>query len=1156
MATGLSGGTAVVQVIADASKLNTTIAAQVKGATSGLSRVGSVISGALSNPIVQAGVIVAGVTAKMGFDFQDAFTRIDAISNASAENIALWKSQIMDLGHQTAQSPKDLADALYFLASAGLKVKDVFPALAASAKASAVGLGDVATIGRVVAQVLNAYAKQGLTATGVTDVLVAATRESTAETDQFGQTLGRLLPISARAGITFGELAGSLSSLSNIGLDVYEAATAMRAAIQAITAPGEKAAGALDKVGISSQQLLDVIHQKGLFGALKLLDAQIRANTGSESEYLRTFRDIIPNVRALTGVLGLTGENAKHVQEIFRQTSQATGDMGDAFSTVVQGPAFQFRAAVNDIKIAGTELGTHVLPVITKILQTIAPLLKIVADHAGQLLLAFIGFKVLGWLPIWLDALAVSIEGVGVAEVGAAAAGAYKFGAAATYMGTTAAASTGIFGKFAAGITGIGAASLRGAAGIAATAYALGDQSSIAQTSTTEMRDLNAAATLYFNSLKTGALTAGDLTSFIEGNVVALHGNGDAFRYAVDHGISYSEALWTVTDTGDELNKHAKAVNKVLKQQANALLTAGYGADLAVPAYKRFGFASDTAFASFKKALTSSVQVAVGQFKSLNDVFDTTPAELKQQLALAVTIAERFHRDLAAIWHSKKLSNAQKVALSALPANMRDAYVQTDDAGKKEIVKMATHLARLNAGVANDIRQKTVPKMKAGGQASGAGWSNGVRTGINSGKPGAVTAAEVLAQAVIDAGARILRTQSPSKVGAYQGAMWVEGIIQGMKSRETALKNESSHIADLLAHQLDNARTRLGNVIDAIKQKLGDKASREKIQAAIAASGEVAAAQVAIELAKIRVEHAHHLEKLVAQATKALDKIVQKYKDFKSSIMDGFSAFQDLGGIISQQWADYQQAMKDYQSALTQYAQDVADYNSQTHGPGDTPPTAPTMPSAPNFQATIQEQVANAQRLAKDLTDAMRAGLSKGLLAQFAAQGAAGADALEQLLANPALIAQLNQAASDIQAAAGATANTLGDHFFGAAIKHATTHLANLSDALSKFIEHLRRIFGSLSGVMQQLSQIQNTAQQAMNNAGGGGGAGGSGGGGGGGGPNHPTPPTHGPGGPRPHQTPPIIVHVNGWVGNDQDIAARIRDELIRVGRNNGGTGL
>jgi hypothetical protein len=42
----------------------------------------------------------------------------------------------------------------------------------------------------------------------------------------------------------------------------------------------------------------------------------------------------------------------------------------------------------------------------------------------------------------------------------------------------------------------------------------------------------------------------------------------------------------------------------------------------------------------------------------------------------------------------------------------------------------------------------------------------------------------------------------------------------------------------------------------------------------------------------------------------------------------------------------------------------------------------------------------------------------------------------------------------------------------------------------------------------------------------------------------------------KPDKGGNVTVNVNGWVGNDQKIAEKVRDELVRVGRNNRGTGL
>src|SRR5438094_692601 len=54
---------------------------------------------------------------------------------------AKWKDEVTGLAGETARSPQELAYALYYLASAGLKSSQVMPILAASAKAAAPHFG-------------------------------------------------------------------------------------------------------------------------------------------------------------------------------------------------------------------------------------------------------------------------------------------------------------------------------------------------------------------------------------------------------------------------------------------------------------------------------------------------------------------------------------------------------------------------------------------------------------------------------------------------------------------------------------------------------------------------------------------------------------------------------------------------------------------------------------------------------------------------------------------------------------------------------------------------------------------------------------------------------------------------------------------------------
>jgi TP901 family phage tail tape measure protein len=356
---GVVGG-AVARMLLDTSHFDKGLATS-EGKLQGFARRSSTIGGALTRGLsVPLALIAAGATT-LAIRFDEAFTRIDAVSNASAQSIAKWRREVLQLAGRTAQSPQELAEALYFLASAGLKAGTEMAALEAAAKGSAVGLGNTADLARITANALNAYAESGLTATQVMDSLTAAIKAGTAEPDEFADALGRLLPIASRAGITFDEVTASLAALSNIGLDVDEGVTAMRGLLQALVAPGSMAAETLREVGITADQMRRVLAEDGLLAALQLLEER----TGGNIDLLRK---IVPNIRALTGELGLTGENARRVAQIFDEVREAQGALGEAFETTAASPMFKFRQALAKIEGAAISLGTKIIPIAEQII--------------------------------------------------------------------------------------------------------------------------------------------------------------------------------------------------------------------------------------------------------------------------------------------------------------------------------------------------------------------------------------------------------------------------------------------------------------------------------------------------------------------------------------------------------------------------------------------------------------------------------------------------------------------------------------------------------------------------------------------------------------------------------------------------------------------
>ena len=399
----LSAGVAFVDVLPRTTAFTAKLAADMNKSLStvqgGIASKAGAIGKTLAIPLLAAGA----ASLKVAVDFENSFTKIAAITNTTAGEINGMKESVLALAGQTAQSPRELADALYFLSSAGLSSQQVMQALDASARASAVGLGETADVARLTANVLNAY--KDITAEQAIDTLVAAVREGTADSDEFADALGRILPISSRAGVGFDEVTASLAALSNIGLDVNEGVTAMRGLLQALVAPGTIAAQTLAEIGISADEMRQVISEEGILGALQLLEERTGGN-------IDTLRKIIPNIRSLTGELGLTGENAEQVAGVFERVADSTGSLDRAMAATVQGPGFQFQQLMVQLETLAIDLGEALLPVALKVADALGAILTVVKPligHMDSLLLILAGYATVRFVPPLIAALSVAL---------------------------------------------------------------------------------------------------------------------------------------------------------------------------------------------------------------------------------------------------------------------------------------------------------------------------------------------------------------------------------------------------------------------------------------------------------------------------------------------------------------------------------------------------------------------------------------------------------------------------------------------------------------------------------------------------------------------------------------------------------------------------
>jgi hypothetical protein len=111
-----------------------------------------------------AGIAVAAMLRKAGqeaIQFESALTKSVTLIGVSRQEMDELGAAALRMAH-TGQGPLALADALFFVQSAGFAGSDAMSVVEASAKAASIGLGDVATVADLVTSAVNAYGIENL----------------------------------------------------------------------------------------------------------------------------------------------------------------------------------------------------------------------------------------------------------------------------------------------------------------------------------------------------------------------------------------------------------------------------------------------------------------------------------------------------------------------------------------------------------------------------------------------------------------------------------------------------------------------------------------------------------------------------------------------------------------------------------------------------------------------------------------------------------------------------------------------------------------------------------------------------------------------------------------------------------------------------------
>lgn len=326
-------------------------------------RLGRSISTNFSVPFALA----AGASVKMVADFDTSMTKIQTLVGASESQVNQFKDAVLELSGKTAQAPKDLADGLFFLTSAGLKGANALETLEQVSKGVAIGLGEQTDLAKIAGAAQNAYGKDVLSASESLDIFGKMVKTGMFESSELANVLGKEAGFAAALGISFEELGAFISTYTRTTGDATSATVGVSGVMMAFTKQTDKGEKALSGINMSYGQLKEMLGEKGLQKTLIHLKDRFAEENIELSEFFS-------KSQSLKGVINVLGNQTGEYVKILDDLKKSTGFVNDGFKIVEETIGFKMKKAWNDMKLAMMEFGVAILPVVEKLIGLISTL--------------------------------------------------------------------------------------------------------------------------------------------------------------------------------------------------------------------------------------------------------------------------------------------------------------------------------------------------------------------------------------------------------------------------------------------------------------------------------------------------------------------------------------------------------------------------------------------------------------------------------------------------------------------------------------------------------------------------------------------------------------------------------------------------------------
>jgi len=338
-------------------------------------------AGALGKGVMVTAAAAAPLAAMIGTaaNFEQAMSKVRAITNASAGDFEKLSATAQELGSKTQFSASQAAEAMTYLGMAGWKTEQIIAGMPGLLDLAAASGSDLATVADIVSDDLTAFGMSAEQAGHMADVMAAASTNANTNVEMMGQTFKYAGSVAGSLGYSLEDVAVATGLMANAGIKADQAGTSLRAIMTRMVSPTKQSGTAMDQLGIT------VTNADGTMKPFMQTVEELRDKfSGLTDAEKAQYGSMIAGKEAMSGFLAIVNASDKDFENLCNAVDNADGAaarMAKTMNDNAKGGAIQLQSAIEGASIA---IGQIFLPALAQIARAAADMIGGIASWAKE----------------------------------------------------------------------------------------------------------------------------------------------------------------------------------------------------------------------------------------------------------------------------------------------------------------------------------------------------------------------------------------------------------------------------------------------------------------------------------------------------------------------------------------------------------------------------------------------------------------------------------------------------------------------------------------------------------------------------------------------------------------------------------------------------